>query len=97
MYVVARARSEKTRLTGKCRRLAQISPSSCNSALYSCDGFVEKRAGWMVGSLSRRIVLLFNDNGCVEAGLGRITEHDAISAALYANMKLRRSVGICIQ
>lgn len=82
MYVVARARSEKTRLTGKCRRLVQISPSSCDAGLYSCDGFVEKRAGWMVGSLSRRIVLLFNGNGCVEAGLGRIIEHDVISAQL---------------
>lgn len=80
MYVVARARSEKTRLTGKCRRLAQISPSSCDAGLYSCDGFVEKKGG--VGSLSRRIVLLFNGNGCVEAGLGRRIEHDVISAQL---------------
>ena len=36
----------------------------------------------MVGSLSQRIVLLLNGNGCVEAGLGRIIEHDVISAQL---------------
>ena len=41
-----------------------------------------KGRGWMVGSLSRRIVLLFNGNGWVEAGLGRIIEHDVISAQL---------------
>ena len=81
MYVVARARSEeKTRLTGKYQRLVRISPSSRDASLYSCDNFVEKRAGWRVGSLSRRIVLLFNGNGCVETGLGRIIEHDVHSS-----------------
>jgi len=41
----------------------------------------------MVGSLSRRIVLLFNGNGCVEAGLGRIIEHDVISAQLSVQIR----------
>lgn len=81
MYVVARARSEKTRLTGKCRRLAQISPSNRDAGLYSCDGFVDKKGGVDGGEL------VAADSPAIqrqwfEAGLGRIIEHDVISAQL---------------
>ena len=97
MYVVARARSEKTRLTGKCRRLAQISPSNRDAGLYSCDGFVEKKGGVDGGEL------VAADSPAIQQWLcqGRVRKNNRARryqrTALCANMKLRRSVGICIQ
>jgi hypothetical protein len=98
VYVVARARSEKTRLTGKCRRLAQISPSSCDSGLYSYDGFVEKKGGVDGGELVAADSPAIQRQWLCRGGVGKNSGARSYQrTALCANMKLGRSVGICIQ
>ena len=98
MYVVARARSEKTRLTGKCRRLAQIIPSSCDAGLYSCDGFVEKKGGVDGGELVAADSPAIQRQWLCRGGVRKNNRaRRYLRTSLCANMKLRRSVGICIQ